>query len=79
MGFKKYFSFIELTSNKNGKSSASGTAGLFLILIGGLSFVAGIVLIENDILLQSISLCYAGALLLGFRKSRKDVPEEPES
>jgi len=77
MSFNKKFSFVELTSNTTGKTSASGTSGLFLILIGGLSFVTGVVLVtfgfESDILLQSISLCYAGALLLGYRKS-KDNP-----
>jgi hypothetical protein len=81
------FSFAEMTSNSNGKTSASGTMGIFIILIGGLTFLVGAIAMifkstDSDILVQSIALVYAGALLLGYRKSKDDVkiesPETPE-
>lgn len=70
------FSLGEMTSNSNGKTSASGTMGSLLIAIGGLTFLIGALGYfifdkeANDILVQSIALCYAGAALLGYRKSR---------
>ena len=35
------FSFAQLTSNSNGKTSGSGTAGLYIVFIGGLCFLLG--------------------------------------
>jgi len=75
--FSKGFSWAELTSNENGKTSASGLSGLIIVSIGGLSFLAGMLLIilgrgEQDILIQSIALVYAGAALLGIRKLRRE-------
>ena len=35
------FSFAQLTSNNNGKTSASGTAGIYIIAIGGICFLLG--------------------------------------
>lgn len=73
MKFDKKFSFHELTSNANGKTSASGVAGLFVILIGGLSFFIGAltyILSDPDatILTESVFLTGIGASLLGVRK-----------
>lgn len=69
------FSFAQMTSNANGKTSASGSMGIFIILIGGLTFLIGSFAMifkstDSDILVQSIAMVYAGALLLGYRKSR---------
>ena len=69
------FSFAEMTSNSNGKTSGSGVAGLFIVLIGALSFITGVILIvleknQQDLLIQSIAIIYAGAALLGVRKLR---------
>lgn len=69
------FSFAEMTSNSNGKTSASGTMGVFIILIGGFTFLIGAIAMifkstDSDILVQSIAMVYAGALLLGYRKSK---------
>jgi hypothetical protein len=69
------FSFAQMTSNADGKTSASGTMGIFIILIGGLTFLGGAIAMvfkstASDILVQSIAMVYAGALLLGYRKSR---------
>ena len=69
------FSFGELTSNSNGKTSGSGTAGLYIVFIGGICFLLGCIdkmfLDESlDILTQSIVLIGIGASLLGYRKSK---------
>jgi hypothetical protein len=69
------FSFGELTSNSNGKTSGSGTAGLYIVFIGGVCFLLGCIdkmfLKESlDILTQSIILIGIGAGLLGYRKSK---------
>lgn len=80
------FSFAEMTSNSNGKTSGSGTAGLLIILIGALSFITGTILIvlgkdQQELLIQSIAIIYAGATLLGVRKLRNTRPyynEQPD-
>ena len=69
------FSFAQMTSNTDGKTSASGTMGIFIIIIGGITFLIGAFAMifkstDSDILVQSIAMVYAGALLLGYRKSR---------
>lgn len=86
MKFDKKFSFHELTSNANGKTSASGVAGLFVILISGLSFFIGAltyIISEPDatILTESVFLAGIGATLLGVRKVQNrtnPVKEEKE-
>ena len=35
------FSFAEMTSNSSGKTSGSGTAGLYIVFIGGITFLMG--------------------------------------
>ena len=37
------FSFGQLTSNSDGKTSGSGTAGLYIVAIGGVCFILGCV------------------------------------
>jgi hypothetical protein len=69
------FSFSQLTSNSDGKTSGSGTAGLYIVFIGGITFFLGCIdkmfLNENvDILIQSIIFVSIGATLLGYRKSK---------
>ena len=76
------FSFAQMTSNNNGKTSGSGTAGIYIIFIGGICFLLGCIdkmfLDESvDIITQSIILVGIGASLLGYRKS-KDSSEEIE-
>ena len=73
-----------MTSNADGKTSASGTSGLLIVAISALSFLVAIVAkftagvpVEN-ILIQCIALCYAGALLLGYRKGRAEGVIEEE-
>lgn len=69
------FSFAEMTSNSNGKTSGSGTMGIYITIIGGLCFFMGCVdkMFLNkdiDIITQSIIFTGIGAALLGYRKSK---------
>jgi len=73
--FKKEFSFSELTSNSSGKTSASGTMGVLICVVGCLTFILGSVSTvffsgDGELLTQSIALIWCGAALLGYRKSR---------
>jgi len=75
IGDVKKFSLAEMTSNNNGKTSASGVMGSIICMVGTLCFLAGVIglmlkiITSSDILTQSIAIIYAGALLLGYRKS----------
>lgn len=88
----KKFSFAEMTSNNNGKTSATSTAGLYIILIGGLSFFLGVIdkmFIDKsvDIINQAVMFTTIGAALLGVKNvmsaknaevTPTDTPVEPE-
>ena len=90
----KKFSFGEMTSNNNGKTSATSTAGLYIILIGGLSFFLGVIdkmFIDKsvDIINQAVMFTTIGAALLGVKNvmgaknaevtpTPTDTPAEPE-
>jgi hypothetical protein len=72
IGNLQKFSFAEMTSNNNGKTSVTSTAGAYIILIGGLGFILGCVdkmFLGNtvDIINQSIMLVTIGAGLLGIK------------
>jgi hypothetical protein len=72
------FSFAPMTSNENGKTSASGTMGVVICIIGTLCFFLGCVdkMFLNkdiDVITQSIIFVGIGAGLLGYRKSRTAV------
>jgi len=67
------FSFAQMTSNSDGKTSASGTMGVLIITVGTLCFLVGCldkVFINKDIdiITQSIIFVGIGAGLLGVRK-----------
>lgn len=69
------FSFAEMTSNDNGKTSGSGTVGIVISFIGGLCFLLGSVdkmffSGTVDILTQSIVVIGIGVGLLGYRKGK---------
>ena len=69
------FSFAQLTSNSDGKTSGSGTAGLYIVLVGGICFLLGCIdkmFLDKsvDILTQSIIFVSIGTALLGYRKSK---------
>jgi len=78
------FSFAQLTSNSNGKTSGSGTAGLYIVLIGGICFVLGCIdkmFLDKsiDIITQSIVMVTIGAALLGYRKSKDNFGTSEEN
>jgi len=72
IGNIKKFSFGEMTSNTNGKTSATSTAGIYIVFIGGLSFIMGVInlmFIDKtiDIIDQSVIFTGIGAGLLGVK------------
>jgi hypothetical protein len=69
----KKWSFGEMTSNGDGKTSASGTMGVIITLVGTFCFLLGcldkIWLSKDiDIITQSIIFVGLGVSLLGLRK-----------
>ncbi len=67
------FSFAQMTSNSDGKTSASGTMGVLICVVGSFCFLLGCadkVFINHDIdiITQSIVFVGLGAGLLGLRK-----------
>lgn len=72
VGNIKKFSFAEMTSNNNGKTSVTSTMGAYIIIIGGLGFIAGCIdkmFVNNtiDIINQSIMMVTIGAGLIGVK------------
>lgn len=72
IGNIKKFSFGEMTSNTNGKTSATSTAGIYIVFIGGLSFIMGVINVmfidkSIDIIDQSVIFTGIGAGLLGVK------------
>lgn len=70
------FSFAQMTSNSDGKTSGSGTLGVIAGLAAVLTFVYGVIdysfISKNgDIMTQSIVVLTIGAGLLGYRKSKE--------
>lgn len=83
------FSWAEMTSNESGKTSASGTIGVIISLVGALGFLLGIVdkmfLGKSiEVLDQSIFVIGIGVGLLGYRKGKdtnstdKETPSKSE-
>jgi len=69
------FSFAQMTSNVNGKTSSSGTMGVLICTVGTLCFFMGcidkmFIGKDIDIVTQSIVFVGIGAALLGYRKSK---------
>lgn len=67
------FSFAQMTSNGDGKTSASGTMGVLIVVVGCLSFLLGAVdriffSHSIDIMTQTIVFTGIGAGLLGLKK-----------
>ena len=70
------FSWAQMTSNSDGKTSGSGTLGIVAGFAGVLAFLYGVVDYsfiskEGTIMTQSIVVLTIGAGLLGYRKSRE--------
>lgn len=79
------FSWAQMTSNETGKTSASGTVGVIISLVGAIGFLFGIAdkmfLGKSiEILDQSIFVIGIGVGLLGYRKGKdiKSIREENE-
>jgi hypothetical protein len=75
------FSFAQMTSNSDGKTSGSGTMGALICVFGSLCFLLGCVdkmwfSKSIDIITQSIVFTGIGAGLLGYRKSMDTAPKE---
>lgn len=86
IGDLKKFSFTEMTSNSNGKTSATATAGLYIVAIGGLGFIVGVISkifagTSIEVLDQSVIMTSLGAALLGVkniaRRPKSTEPVEP--
>jgi hypothetical protein len=80
------FSFAQMTSNSDGKTSGSGTSGIYLVFVGGLIGLIGSIagLFMNSpsaptVLLFATGTIATGAGLLGYRKSKdsKIIPIDP--
>jgi len=72
IGDIKKFSFAEMTSNNTGKTSATSTAGVYIIFIGGFCFLLGCIdkmFLDKsiDIINQSVMFTTIGAALLGVK------------
>jgi len=83
MNYKKMinsFSFAQMTSNSSGKTSASGTMGVLICIVGCFSFIWGVASKQTEVLTQSVIVIGMGTGLLGYRKSKdggieKDLTE----
>lgn len=72
IGDIKKFSFGEMTSNDNGKTSATSTSGIYIIAIGGICFLLGCVdkmfmSKSVEIINQAVMFTTIGAALLGVK------------
>ena len=84
------FSWSEMVSNGNGKTSGTAFAGLVISMVGTLCFLLGcldkmFISASIDVITQSIIFVGIGTSLLGLRKyvdSKKpevETPSEPET
>ncbi len=68
------FSLAQMTSNSDGKTSASGVAGILCIAAGVLCFLGGAVFYlkskDSQIMTQSLMLIGSGSAILAYRKSK---------
>lgn len=75
------FSFTQMTSNENGKTSGSGTMGVLICTVGTLCFFMGcldamFITGKTDILTQTVVFVGMGVALLGVRKVSGPGPSE---
>lgn len=76
------FSFGQMTSNSDGKTSGSGTMGILICTVGAVCFLLGaidklFVSGSIDVITQSIIFVGIGASLLGYRKSKESAVTTP--
>ena len=77
------FSFGQLTSNNDGKTSGTGTMGILICTVGTLCFFMGCIdkmfLSKTvDIVTQAIIFVGIGASLLGYRKAKEAEMDKQE-
>ena len=69
----KSFSWAEMTSNSTGKTSGSGSMGVYIVIMSVLAFIYGCFEFhysgKADIMMYSSANILVGAGLLGYRKS----------
>ncbi len=72
LGNLNKWSFTEMTANDTGRTSATKSAGIFVIFIGGICFLIGCVSLlfidhSIDIVSESVVFTSLGAALLGVK------------
>ena len=76
------FSFAQMTSNSDGKTSGSGTMGALTVSVGLLGFLAGVIdfMVQGkpDVMTWSITVITLGIGLMGYRKSKDGLYDETE-
>lgn len=81
------FSWQQMTSNSDGKTSSTGTMGCICILAGVLGFIIGaiyyIYVKDSQIMTQSLMLIGSGTALLAYRKAHdgplaSSIANQPE-
>jgi hypothetical protein len=73
------FSFNEVISNDNGKSSGSGFSGVIICIVSSVCFIAGVIdkmfiSHSSDVMNSCIGFATLGAGLLGVRKWMQNKP-----
>jgi hypothetical protein len=68
----KKWSFGEMTSNPDGKTSVTSTSGFIIVMIGCLSFLLGVIdkmFIDKsmDVINQAVAFTMIGAALIGYK------------
>jgi hypothetical protein len=72
LGDIKKWSFGEMTSNTDGKTSVTSTAGFIIVVVGTLSFLLGVLdrmFIDKsmDVINQAVAFTMIGAALIGYK------------
>jgi len=66
------WSFGEMTSNTDGKSSVTSTSGFIIVMVGAFSFLLGVVdkmFLDKsmDVINQAVAFTMIGAALIGYK------------
>lgn len=72
LGDIKKWSFGEMTSNTDGKTSVTSTSGFIIVVVGALSFLLGIIdkmFLDKsmDVINQAVAFTMIGAALIGYK------------
>ena len=72
IGDIKKWSFGEMTSNTDGKTSVTSTSGFIIVVVGTLSFLLGVIdrmFIDKsmDVINQAVAFTMIGAALIGYK------------